>query len=245
MASTRALQAAKKELRSSMKKSLTTTTTEYVAAQSLAVCKLVQNSKPYQEARCVGIYLSMPTGEVQTSEIVRHALGEGKRVFVPYIHKPERPSPDTPKSVMDMLELRSLSDYDSLKRDSWGIPTIGEETAYERASILAKESATLDLILVPGVAFSIDPTTKLIRRLGHGKGFYDYFLYRYREGLISHVDGVLNIPGTSVLLYGLALEEQFLPPSDNGSSVPIGERDRLLHGLFVGNGKVIDGPVKQ
>src|SRR6187402_2131680 len=103
----------------------------------------------------------MPTGEVQTDAMVRHALDNGKRVFVPYIHKPETVLPDTPKSVMDMLELQSISDYDSLQRDSWGIPTIDTESVVKRAHILS-QGGKLDLILVPGVAFCKDPTTSLI-----------------------------------------------------------------------------------
>ncbi len=49
-------------------------------------------------------------------------------------------------------------------------------------------------------------------------------------------------PGTNVLLYGLAREEQFLQ-SDTGPSVPVGEHDILLHGLLIGNGKIVEGPV--
>jgi len=183
----------------------------------------------------------MPTAEIQTDAIVRDALSLGKRVYVPYLERSQGSSPSTPKSVMDMLELRSLSDYDSLTRDSWGIPTIGEETVHERARILSKAEVSLDLIMVPGVAFCTDPASSLIRRLGHGKGFYDYFLHRYREGFKSRMDRMPSSSGTDVLLYGLALEEQVLPLSHNEPLVPVGEHDSLLHGLFVGNGTVIAG----
>jgi len=184
----------------------------------------------------------MPSGEIQTDAIVRDALALGKRVYVPYLEKSrELSSPNMPKSVMDMLEVLSLSDYDSLKRDSWGIPSIDPETVHERARILPGCSS-LDLIMVPGVAFCIDPSSNLIRRLGHGKGFYDYFLHRYRERYRSREDDSLMGSETDVLLYGLALEEQFLPLSHNEPLVPTGEHDSLIHGLFVGNGKVIEGP---
>jgi len=46
--------------------------------------------------------------------------------------------------------------------------------------------------------------------------------------------------GTDILLYGLALEEQFLEP-EKGTSVPVGEQDFLLHGLFVGDGNIVGG----
>jgi 5-formyltetrahydrofolate cyclo-ligase len=202
--------------------------------------------RPYQEATRVGIYLSMPSGEIQTDAIVRHALESGKKVFVPYLHKAKSPSPDTPRSVMDMVDLRSLSQYDSLKRDSWGIPTIGADTVDQREQILemsTKESEGLDMILMPGVAFDIDLTTGFVRRLGHGKGFYDYFLHRYRESRGSRVEKPSTSPGSDVLLFGLALEEQYLK-ANSGSSVPVGEHDSLLHGLVVGDGKLVEGPLK-
>ena len=181
----------------------------------------------------------MPTGEIQTDAIVRHALGSGKQVFVPYLHKAQNPAPNTPKSVMDMVDLRSLSDYDSLRRDSWGIPTVGTETVNEREHILRKGTKPLDMILMPGVAFEMDPSSRFLRRLGHGKGFYDYFLHRYREIHQSQGQRSPMVPGTDVLLYGLALEEQFLK-SRSGPQIPIGEYDSLLHGLLIGDGKILD-----
>jgi len=246
MTSLTALKAAKKQLRSLMKKKLSNISSESINTQSNAVFKNITGFKPYLEAKRIGIYLSMPTGEIQTDAIVRHALESGKKVFVPYLQKTQNPSPDTPKSVMDMVDLRSLSDYDSLKRDSWGIPTVAAETVSQREHILGnstRESEALDMILMPGVAFDIDPNTDSVRRLGHGKGFYDYFLHRYRERRESHVKEASTSPGTDVLLYGLALEEQFLK-TNTGSSVPVGEHDSLLHGLVVGDGELVEGPLK-
>lgn len=196
------------------------------------------NFKPYQQAKRIGIYLAMPTGELKTDAIVRHALESGKQVFVPYLHKSTCQSPDTPRSVMDMVDLRSLADFEALERDSWGIPTIPAETVGARESILESVSSTggLDMILLPGVAFDTDPNTDFIRRLGHGKGFYDYFLHRYRQQSGSQVTDPTS-PGTNTLLYGLALEEQFLK-SGTEISVPVGEHDSLLHGLLVGDGEI-------
>jgi len=242
MASAAALKAAKKELRSLMKQKLSAISKENIDTQSSAVFKSVTNFKPYKEAKRIGIYLSMPAAELQTDALVRHALGAGKQVFVPYLFKPSNPPAGTPKSVMDMVDLRSLSDYDSLKRDSWGIPTIGADTVDEREHVLSKESALLDMILMPGVAFDIDLKSGCVRRLGHGKGFYDYFLHRYSQVRGSQEKRPGMGPETDALLYGLALSEQFLD-SDAASSVPVGEHDNPLHGLFVGDGKIMEGPV--
>jgi 5-formyltetrahydrofolate cyclo-ligase len=148
---------------------------------------------------------------------------------------------------MDMVDLRSLYDYDSLQRDSWGIPTIGTDSVEQREHILknsTKECEGLDMILMPGVAFDIDPKTGFVRRLGHGKGFYDYFLHRYRESHGAQVEGPSTSPGTDVLLYGLALEEQFLKPN-TGFSVPVGDHDSVLHGLVVGEGDILQGRLQR
>ena len=107
--------------------------------------------------------------------------------------------------------------------------------------MLSKGSRPLDMILMPGVAFDTDPESGFIRRLGHGKGFYDYFLHRYMQ-LHNGEDGNAGAgPRTGALLYGLALEDQFL--LGDGPSVPVGDHDNLLHGLFVGTGKILEGPV--
>jgi len=242
MASSAALKVAKKELRSLMKAKFSNISHESISSQSDAVFKSIQTFKPYQDSKRIGIYLSMPEGEIQTDPIVRHALSTGKKVFVPFLHRVQNPLPDTPKSVMDMVDLCSLTDYEILEQDSWGIPTIDAETVDEREHVLEKGSEKLDLILMPGVAFDVDPKSGFIRRLGHGKGFYDYFLHRYREVQGSQVEHPSKTLGTDVLLYGLALKEQFLN-SESGASIPVGEHDSLLHGLLLGNDEVLKGPM--
>jgi 5-formyltetrahydrofolate cyclo-ligase len=140
---------------------------------------------------------------------------------------------------MDMVDLRSLSDYESLERDSWGIPTIPAATVGDREHILENPTGatgSLDMILMPGVAFDLDPKTSFVRRLGHGKGFYDYFLHRYMQDRGSLYSNKLSSsPGTDILLYGLALKEQLLK-SETGSWV---------HGLVVGDGNILEGPLEE
>jgi len=148
----------------------------------------------YKGASRVGIYLSMPKGEVSTKAIVEHALRQGKQVFVPYIYKAQFQDQSKPRSVMDMVSLHSKSDYEGLKPDAWGIPTPTADSIDERHQILdahgdrdtsapGKVSSSnthgaqkLDMIVMPGVAFD-----RCLGRLGHGKGFYDCFLDRYHS----------------------------------------------------------------
>lgn len=201
------------------------------------VFNTLRTFKPFVDAKRVSIFLSMPGGEIQTDGIVKHALVSGKEVFVPYLHKNPSPSPSLPVRVMDMVRLRDLADYESLKPDAWGIPSIDPATVHERQRIFGgpdahhSESALLDLVLMPGVAFDIDPEHGAIRRLGHGKGFYDFFLDRHSAKAVS-----LGKQESPVLLYGLALSEQFLSPSEG--SIPMGPLDQPLDGLLLGNGEI-------
>lgn len=139
----------------------------------------------YKAARRISVYLSMPSGEISTSGIVHDALATGKRVFIPYTYILRAPKEGQPKSIMDMLELHSVKDYESLKLDKWGIPTPSDDTLSSRANAFGGKGPTdgkdeamlqeagLDLIIMPGMAFDSS-----FGRLGHGKGFYDYFLHR-------------------------------------------------------------------
>ncbi|KAF9870103.1 5-formyltetrahydrofolate cyclo-ligase [Colletotrichum karsti] len=232
------LVAAKKQLRSVMKDRLAGIAHESIMSQSRTVCETLKSFKPYLEAQRVSVFLSMPSGEIQTDDIVRHALSAGKQVYVPYLHKSPFPPGETPPRVMDMVRLRDLRDYESLQPDKWGIPSIDPATVNQRDRVLGEpgsespETCFLDLVLLPGVAFDIDGQSGSLRRLGHGKGFYDLFVRRYAAKY--------NKPPAAahpVLLYGLALSEQFLSqPSD--SAVPVAQHDQPLDGLVLGSGEV-------
>lgn len=139
----------------------------------------------FERAARVSVYLSMPSGEISTGEIVRQAIAKGKRVFVPSVQCCN--GAQVQGKVMDMLALHSIQDLEGLQRDAWGIPTLDSSTLCSRENALgglspsneasAEEKANfkgLDLILMPGVAFDSSNG-----RLGHGKGFYDQFLQRY------------------------------------------------------------------
>lgn len=175
---------AKKALRRDMKSKLATLTEQNISKQSSAAQTTILNYPPYQEAKRLSIYLSMPKAEAQTILLVKDALAAGKKVFVPYIHRPRSSAGEVKKrSVIEMLHLRSAEEYDGLERDGWGIPSLSAE-GFE-----GRENATggmgmggddgdgeggLDLVVVPGVAFDHGRN-----RLGHGAGFYDEFLTRF------------------------------------------------------------------
>lgn len=144
----------------------------------------------YRNARRIGVYLSMPTGELSTTGIVQDALTHGKEVYIPYIYNVEPPVLQQKTSVMDMLLLESMEEFEALEPDKWGIPSLQRDQALRKKNCFGGRGLTfpaepqptttheaeqgLDLIVMPGMAFDLE-----FRRLGHGKGFYDHFLTRY------------------------------------------------------------------
>ena len=212
----------------------------------------------------------MPKGEVVTRAIIKDALRHGKEIFVPYIYESKIQVQSKPRSAMDMVSLHSKSDYEALEPDAWGIPSVAENSLAERSQILKDfkdlsspaseivdnnasissskrtESRGLDLIIMPGVAFD-----RGMRRLGHGKGFYDCFLKLYHELNISVLgeEGKMPFLGTCevldssdpvllslahTLLVGLALDVQLLP-----DKIPTDASDWRLDALVVGDGLIV------
>jgi len=148
-----------------------------------AAVKTLLSMTQYHSAQKLSVYLSMPTGEISTVAIVHDAMNRGKQVFVPYTYKIAEEIESQPSQIMDMLELKSLEDYASLEPDKWGIPTLSADSVASRRNSFggfgtsdgktSENSFGLDMIVVPGMAFD-----RNMGRLGHGKGFYDYFFER-------------------------------------------------------------------
>ena len=156
----------------------------------------------YQKARRISIYLSMPGGEISTNDLVHDAFQQGKSVFVPYTYKLVSPPLNGPKSVMDMVSLHSLEDYKTLEHDTWGIPTPSKASVGERRRCVSDPETgsdgdakdpmkveDLDMIVMPGMAFDRD-----LGRLGHGKGFYDFFLQRYQQTRMKELGSSKMMP---------------------------------------------------
>ncbi|KAJ9264897.1 hypothetical protein DTO212C5_6883 [Paecilomyces variotii] len=234
-----ALQTAKKDLRRKVRDVLLTLPKDSIASQSTIVTNQLLSLPEYRNAKRIGVYLSMPSGEISTTSIVQNALKSGKEVFIPYIHTTEN-APAKPKSsVMDMLALNSLEEFESLKPDKWGIPSLDEASISDRENCLggygvaspwhphtARKSPGLDLIVMPGMAFD-----KSLRRLGHGKGYYDRFLARYS----TDEERKKSTPQRPFLV-ALALKEQVLQPPEE---IPVSEHDWPVDAVIVGDGQII------
>ncbi|OAL34734.1 hypothetical protein AYO20_05929 [Fonsecaea nubica] len=199
-----------------------------IQRQSANITEHVLRLPAYQNAKAVAIFLSMPGREASTQDIVLHALDNGKAVFVPYLHAGE-----TPKSkVMDMLQLQDKDDFHSLCPDAWGIPSLSKDSVERRRNALGgigisnhnsgyqQDPPSLDLIFMPAIAFD-----QSHRRLGHGKGFYDRYLSKYKDTLSGSQSG-RPMP----LLVGIALREQILPPDE---TIPADEHDWTVDQIVV------------
>ncbi|OQV03016.1 hypothetical protein CLAIMM_08117 isoform 1 [Cladophialophora immunda] len=203
-----------------------------IERQSAIITEQVLQMPAYQNAKAVALFLSMPGREVSTRDIVLHALDSGKCVFVPYLHAGEAPK----SKVMDMLQLHDKDDFHSLSPDAWGIPSLSKDSVETRRNALGgigilnhssgdqQDPPSLDLIFMPAVAFD-----QSHRRLGHGKGFYDRYLSKYKDTLSGSQSG-RPMP----LLVGIALRQQVLPP---GETIPADEHDWIVDQIVVADVK--------
>jgi 5-formyltetrahydrofolate cyclo-ligase len=117
----------------------------------------------YEAATGLSIYIGGGS-EVQTLPILALAWSQGKRMAVPCC-------------VGDHLELFWLENVDELTPRTLGILEPKEEIRSRRERRV--DVTTLDLIVVPGVAF--DPRGG---RIGHGKRYYDKLLRKARSGTV-------------------------------------------------------------
>ncbi|KAJ7741954.1 5-formyltetrahydrofolate cyclo-ligase [Mycena maculata] len=180
-----ALKAEKKILRKAVSLTLRDLSPAYVQEQSRALTARVLALSSFIHSNSVSCYLSMATGEIDTSSLVREILRSGKKLFVPKI--------DTKTAGrMDLLQIYDEHDLDSLPAGVWGIKE-PERMHMEQPRASAKDVG-LDMILVPGLAFD-----QSLSRLGHGKGYYDRFITAYTAD-----------SRPPPLLVGLALREQLL-----------------------------------
>ncbi|EJC97745.1 5-formyltetrahydrofolate cyclo-ligase [Fomitiporia mediterranea MF3/22] len=204
------MQTSKKALRQGVSQTLRDVPQSQVQLQSEAVIRHLFASENFKRSKTVSCYLSMK-GEIDTSEIVREILRAGKSLFVPKIANRK-------ENRMDFLQVYSLEDLDSLPSGVWGIKEPDAEfEGRRRANVFDSNIEPLDMILVPGVAFD----TKM-SRLGHGKGYYDYFINNYTRTRPKPV------------LLALSLREQIVPIGE----IPMAEHDRRMDAIVTPDGLI-------
>jgi 5-formyltetrahydrofolate cyclo-ligase len=202
--------ATKSSLRRLIAEKLKTLENTEIQRQSREVfSKLVGHAK-FKNAKQISLYLSTNL-EVDTIEILRYALEIAKkRCFVPYIDAKKIPIEST---RMIMVELKSMQSYEEMPVNRFGIKEMVSLTGpnNEKLTVASPSNCDLDLIIVPGVAFSLDG-----RRLGHGRGYYDEFLWDWQRR---------STDGTKVYTIGLALREQLVdnPPTTDTQDYTLDE----------------------
>ena len=180
----------KKALRKKIRSLLKVMTPQQIQLQSQQVWDRLSALPAYQDAKTIGLFLSMPSGEINTDPLIRQAvLKDNKELFIP------RVGLDFEKCDMDLVLVQDKSTeeklfYEFWPTNKWGIPEPPLNTENEQVA----GPGDIDLLIVPGLAFDTKGG-----RLGQGKGYYDRFISRIRDN------------GTKKpLLVAVGMEPQFL-----------------------------------
>ena len=180
----------KSEIRSFVKGLVRGISVEERTRFSEALKEEVVGLECWRSAKEVMLFFSLPD-EVDMLPLIRAALAEQKRIYLPRViatkvsrgvdvcevaegntlamggtlpKKSTLPAGNTVSGEEMILEVRELAP-EQLALGRWGIWEPTDEAP------LLSDYSRLDLVVVPGVAFSSDG-----RRLGRGKSFYDRFL---------------------------------------------------------------------
>ncbi len=141
----------KKEMRALFREKAAALSGEYKKEASMKIQEIFLNSEEFLSAESVFVYISSDN-EPSTVEIIKEALALGKRVYVPKCIK---------KGIMEAVRLTRetvlVEGYMGLKE-----PEFSKETARDN----------IDVSVIPCMSCSADG-----KRLGHGGGFYDRFLF--------------------------------------------------------------------
>ncbi len=117
----------------------------------------------YCEAEVILAYVSYRS-EVDTIELIKQAVADGKRVFAPKVHGDD----------MEFWQIDSMGD---LQSGYQGIPEPIERVPFTAYRKEHRDGKTL--MWMPGAVFDVQR-----HRIGYGKGFYD----RYLESLGKDAD---------------------------------------------------------
>lgn len=119
---------------------------------SSIITEKIISSDFYRNTDVIFTYVSFST-ELDTKELIRYSLENGKKVAVPYC------IPET-----SLMKFYYIESEQSLKKGSFGI----YEPVPEKCEEATEKSG---IIIVPGLAFDCKGY-----RIGYGKGFYDRYL---------------------------------------------------------------------
>ena len=147
------LDIAKHDVRVKMKKLREEMPESAILEKSITISEHLFELECIKTAKTVMAYVDMP-GEVKTDYIIKKLLNMGKDVAVPVCVP----------STYELIASKIL-DLNELIPGHYGI------LEPKREYLRPMDPSTLDIILIPGLAFDIYGN-----RIGHGKGYYDRFL---------------------------------------------------------------------
>ena len=181
------------------------------AKASRVVCHRASELPEVIEGANFGVFLSMPTAEVETRSLIDNILKRSATtaVYVPHIVHPDTGNRRV-RRYMTMFPLQKgepgIEQLKALTRDGWGIPTLsradlsgGDKDVFWEISennLRGQAVRCLDVLFMPGMAFD-----RVGGRLGHGAGYYDRFLGAYRHLLGGRMP-LLGKPSLSAIFQG-------------------------------------------
>lgn len=168
----------KDALRTTMKQIRDSIPEEQRAQESKALLDIVTQTELYENAKWILSYVSFGS-EVDTRELLKRALKDGKRVYVPAVQEKH----------MDFFQLENL---DALKPGTMGIPEPEADPArvFPYDLHLSLDKAEECVFLVPGIAFD-----RKCHRLGFGGGYYDRYLDGFHKKMtvgLSYTEQIVD-----------------------------------------------------
>lgn len=164
----------KQRLRKEIRAKVKELTKEEIQEQSQKVWDQLVKLPQYESSTSIGLFLSMPKGEINTDHILERALASGKGIYVPQVGN------NFEKCDMEMLRVIETDPipgdifHKSWPKNKWGIPE-----PPENMPITMAKPGDIDLLIVPGLGFD-----RNCNRLGQGKGYYDRFIEKMtKEGM--------------------------------------------------------------
>ncbi|MGM9570513.1 MAG: 5-formyltetrahydrofolate cyclo-ligase [Phascolarctobacterium sp.] len=149
-------------LRKALRRQRAQLTREQVTAASEAVARQILACDAFRKAKSVMGFLAFGK-ELSVDAVLAAALAMGKTVAVPHIVSDTSFVP---------VRLNNMQDFEL---DRYGIRTV-------RPPLEEVAPPSLDLVLVPGVAFGKDGS-----RMGMGAGYYDRFLPQAKQAVTMGV----------------------------------------------------------
>ena len=193
----------KQALRKQIRAKTRDLTPDEIETQSKQVWDRVFALPSYKSAKAVGLFLSMPSGEINTDLILQHAISNGKDVYVPQVGTNfEKCDMELLKVVLDESDDSKDLFHKKWPKNRWKIP----EPPAEMPVTIA-QPGDIDLLVVPGLAFD-----RKRNRLGQGKGYYDRFIAR------------MTVNNTILPLVAVAMTPQLVVDEE----IPVAEYDKRM-----------------